>query len=230
MALLRAQRVRWVRFRLRRPLNSLKRAIPTRRRVVRSSAAGRVFYDAANPSVVLKMHRVRLISMPTVAAVAVFSAAVAPGASQQAVTIPAECPALLMTHSGGLGTEETGGILVAVWESGYILRARSPKRPSGSQVIGRLERAQVEAVLSLATQSDLWTMRSDGVALDSPTDELELQHGADRLGWAETPGVNATKELATLKTELFKVQIPSPTRTLDKVLGHWSCPAVRWAR
>ena len=179
---------------------------------------------------VMKMHRVRLPSMPIVAAAITFSASAAGGVNQQGLTILAECPALLMTHSGGLGTEATGGVLVAVWESGYILRARSQKRPSGAHVLGRLESSQVETILRVARESRLWTIPSGGVAVDYPSDEIELQRGGQRVGWAETPGENATPELEALRAELFKLRIRQPLHALDHVETKWTCPPVRWSR
>ncbi len=150
-----------------------------------------------------------------------------PGATR--VAIPTECPVLLLTHSGGLGTEAEGGILVAVWKSGYILRAQSVKRASGTHLIGRLKAPDLQQALDLALRSRLWRLRSQGVAVDSPEDDIELQRGAERLGWAETPGVTATAELAALKAALFKLHIETPAVVRGPLDASWKCPAVRWS-
>lgn len=145
-------------------------------------------------------------------------------------TIPDECPALIVTRIGGLGTESQGGIVVAIWESGYMLRAQSRRRPSGPHVVGRLEAADLDAVLEVARQSPLWTMRSGGLGLDIPSEEIELQRGNDRLGWAESPGLTATKELAALQDSLFRVRIQQPAPIAGPIETKWKCPSVRWSR
>jgi hypothetical protein len=145
-------------------------------------------------------------------------------------TIPDDCPVLIVTRLGGLGTESQGGIVVAIWESGYMLRAQSPTRPSGPHVIGRVKAADLGAVLGVAKQSPLWTMRSSGLGVDMPSAEIELQRGNDRLGWAETPGLTATKELAALQASLFKIRIQQPARIVGPIEKKWNCPSVRWSR
>ena len=145
-------------------------------------------------------------------------------------TVPDDCPVLIVTRSGGLGTESQGGIVVAIWESGYVLRAESPARPSGPHVIGRVETADLAAVSEVAKHSPLWTMRSGGVGVDIPSETIELQRGNDRLGWAETPGLTATKELAALQASLFKVRIQQAARIVGPIETKWKCPSVRWSR
>lgn len=144
--------------------------------------------------------------------------------------IPNECPALIFRRVGGLGTESTGGILVVLWESGAIVRAESPKRPSGSHVFGRLEPVDVVRVMDIVKRSPLWILRSQGLAVDLPSEELELQEPAGRRGWAETPGVTETRQLAELRDALFRVPIKQPIRFAAPVQEEWKCPTVRWSR
>ena len=148
-----------------------------------------------------------------------------------AVVVPGEeCPALILSRTGGLGSEGKGGVVVAVWFSGVILRAESPSRPSGPHIVGRLAPAGVADLLNRASDSRVWNLRSGGVALDSPMDELLLLRGKDRIGWVETPGFNSTSELDRLRQQLFAVAIEQSRRIEGAIDGHWKCPATTWVR
>ena len=48
---------------------------------------------------------------------------------------------VLLTQTGGLGYESRSGVIVAVWKTGVILRAKSAQRLWGSHDIGRLNGA-----------------------------------------------------------------------------------------
>lgn len=120
--------------------------------------------------------------------------------------------------------------MLALWESGAMLRAESSKRPFGSHVLGYIERVDVTRILGIVKQSPLWTMRSQGLAVDMPSDELELQRAEGRIGWAETPGVTGTKELTELRDTLFDVRLHESIRIARPVQEDWKCPAVRWSR
>jgi hypothetical protein len=141
-----------------------------------------------------------------------------------------ECPVLILRRLGGLGTESQGGVLAAVWQSGVILRSESAKRPSGPHVVGRVGAADLAALLASVRRSRLWSRRSGGLALDMPSEELELQRGRDRIGWAETPGVTSTVEFGRIRERVFKVRIEERVRVVTPIADEWSCPAVKWNR
>jgi hypothetical protein len=136
----------------------------------------------------------------------------------------------LLTRTGGLGSESEGGILVAVWDSGVIVRAASRTRPSGAHLLGSLTPADLDTVMRAATVSPLWTRKSGGVALDTPSDEIELQRKDVRVGWAESRGVNETQELRALTGALFAARLQRPRSVRMPFRARWTCPVVQWQR
>lgn len=142
--------------------------------------------------------------------------------------LPDTCPALSLTRAGGLGSESESGVLVAVWDSGLILRAASRNRASGSHVLGHLDPADLDAVIRAAQVSPLWTKKSGGVAVDATAEEIQLQRKGVRVGWAESPGVNQTQELRALTAVLFSATIQQSRNVRVPAEMRWSCPPVQW--
>jgi hypothetical protein len=149
---------------------------------------------------------------------------------QAARQVPKECPVLMLWVTGGLGSETDGGLLAAIWPPGIVLRAQSPKRPSGPHVLGTVSSNDTQEVMAAARHSPLWQMRSGGVAVDMPDKEVQFQDGDDRRGWVETPGVNDTNELRDLERVIFAARLQSPVTAVAPKGKSWPCPAVRWAR
>ena len=163
--------------------------------------------------------------LPIVFAAVMLASCAASTSRPPQVSVPAdECPDVLLIRTGGLGDESRSGVVAAVWRSGVIVRAESPKRPWGRHVAGRLSRADLDALLEAVKSSPIWNEPSGNVALDMADEELTLQRDGERRRWVETPDVTSTPFLADFRDRLVSLRIEQMGRTNQHFDGIRHCP------
>jgi hypothetical protein len=129
-----------------------------------------------------------------------------------AVHAEVECPVILTYHSGGLGAETKSGVVAAVWPSGAVLRAKSPKRPWRSHVAGIISGDVLADLMREATADETWRQPTGEVALDMGDDVLTLRRRGEQRQWAETPGATSTPLVARFRERLATVAIEKPAQ------------------
>ena len=136
------------------------------------------------------------------------------------------CPAVLLTRSGGLGFETQGGVLVAIWPSGTIIRAETPSLPSG-YLIGRLSPEDIRALRELAESAKTWEQPVGTAVLEMPDDILTLRRGQDVRQWSETPGFTTTPTVAQFRSRLFSLPVEGAKRFDQSLKEVYECSSRR---
>lgn len=136
------------------------------------------------------------------------------------------CPAVLLTRTGGLGFETQGGVLVAVWPSGTMIRAEGPSLPN-RYLVGRLSQSDVSALRELAESSTTWDQPRGTAVLEMPDDVLTLRRGQDVRQWSETPGFTSTPTVAEFRTRLFALPVEGAKRFDQSLKEIFNCANAR---
>lgn len=135
---------------------------------------------------------------------------------------PADCPAVLLTRTGGLGFETQGGVLAAVWPSGTIIRAEGPSLPA-RYLIGHLSAADVAALRELAESSKTWEQPLGKAVLEMPDDVLTLRRGKEMRQFSETPGFTTSPNVADFRARLFSVPVEKAKRFDESLKDIFNC-------
>lgn len=77
-------------------------------------------------------------------------------AQASAAGLPVDCPPVSLSYSGGLGFEDRGGLVFAVWDSGAVVRAVRFDAPDKAYVAGTATPGAVRALIEAVKDSTFW--------------------------------------------------------------------------
>jgi hypothetical protein len=129
-------------------------------------------------------------------------------------SFPAERPWIVLVHDAGLADDKRGGLVVAMWTNGVVVRERLPEcRSSGCIEVGQVDAETVRQVERLVSDSGLWDRASAPRYLDLPEDGLVMRIGPDAKCWFDTPGEALTPGLRQLADAILALRLSKAVRS-----------------
>jgi hypothetical protein len=154
----------------------------------------------------------------------------APAKAPAPTRVPNECPRFMLTWHPGMPlpttppAENAPSVVVAMWDSGVVLRSESIDRPYGAHVIGTVAASERDALLQSVSASAIWS-RPSTVYPDAPSLALAWNRGSDVQRYAQSPAPPATTELETLRARVFALKLRRvQTLAAPIAIDRWRCP------
>lgn len=127
---------------------------------------------------------------------------------------------------------QPGGVLLAIWKDGKIIRAKTEADLGKSYIKGRLTGDQLMQVRRILAKSGvLQTPRSGGLIVDARAEWLVVRWGRTVRAWTQNPDFDATPEkttkprMNTTKLQLLSIvpeeSAPEPSEAWTKYPHDW---------